>query len=112
MTTGKRASLSGARLTRPGIGVVSTNEDANASVAEAENDSPPQVAAEQPRSPKRRPIRERSKLVQVYMNPEALKALKRIAIDEDCRVNDLMVDAINNLFARRNLPQIARPSDR
>jgi hypothetical protein len=40
----------------------------------------------------------------VWMSPEAFRQLKQIAVDEDRRVHDLLIEALNGLFSSRRKP--------
>ncbi len=43
----------------------------------------------------------------VYMSPEALRILKKIAADEDRTVEALVLEAINDWLQKRDQPRIA-----
>ncbi|RAU20163.1 hypothetical protein CU669_19940 [Paramagnetospirillum kuznetsovii] len=88
----KRASLTKSPLRRPGVGVV-----------------PAPVSSDDVKvaTPKSGGLRERSAQQTIYINREAARQLKRMAIAQDCKVHDLMIEAINDLFAKNGLPQIA-----
>lgn len=60
---------------------------------------------------KKRPLKERSKQMVVYINPEAHKQLRQLAASEERLLNDLTVEALNLLFKARQLPQVAAPSE-
>jgi hypothetical protein len=47
------------------------------------------------------------RVVRVYVEPEALKQLGILAINEHTSVHALMVEAVNDLFAKRGVNRIA-----
>jgi hypothetical protein len=49
----------------------------------------------------------RRKGILVRANPEAWKALKRIAIDQEMTLQDLMIEAINDVLQKHGKPPIA-----
>ena len=51
--------------------------------------------------------REGKRVATVYLDPEALKALQRIAIDEDASLQALLVEGVNAVFQARGLSRIA-----
>ena len=42
-----------------------------------------------------------------YFAPEVRRQLKRLAVDADTTVQALLAEALNDLFAKRGLPEIA-----
>ena len=88
----KRPPLTTSPLRRPGAGVVPAPVSADDNVKETKNGSS---------------LRERAATRSIYISVEADKQLKRLALDRDCKVHDLLIDAINDLFAKHGLPQIA-----
>ena len=56
---------------------------------------------------KKAKTREGKRVVTAYLAPEALKQLQRLALDEDSTLQDLMVEAVNDLFAKRGLTRLA-----
>src|SRR4051812_44773997 len=55
----------------------------------------------------RPPSRRGTKTIAGHFSPEASKLLRQIAIDEDSSVQDLLREALNDLFAKRGKPRIA-----
>ena len=45
--------------------------------------------------------------VTAYLDPAAFRQLKRLAADEDAAVQDLLVEGINEVSAKRGLSRIA-----
>ena len=73
-------------------------------VAEAK----PVAAARQPRSMSegyRPPSRQGKRAAVAWLEPEAIKQLNMYAIQHDRNVQDLLVEAINDWFAKENLPR-------
>lgn len=98
----KRASLFGGR----GPQLVE-NEAPRAAAPE-----PAEVApTPEPQRPSRKyPVaktREGKRVATVYLEPEALRQLKRIGFDEETTVQELLVEGINAVFEKRGLSRIA-----
>jgi len=55
----------------------------------------------------RPPSRQGKRVVSVYVEPEAAKQLGIIAIQEDTTIQALMVEALNDFFAKRGTNRIA-----
>jgi hypothetical protein len=55
----------------------------------------------------RPPSRRGTKTIAGHFSPEASKLLRQIAVDEDSSVQDLLREALNDLFAKRGKPRIA-----
>ena len=51
--------------------------------------------------------REGKRVATVYLEPEALRQLKRIGFDEETTVQELLVEGINAVFEKRGLSRIA-----
>jgi hypothetical protein len=51
--------------------------------------------------------REGKRVATVYLEPEALKQLQRLTIDEDTTLQALLTEGINAVFAARGLSRIA-----
>lgn len=105
----KRASLFGAR----GPKLVETVEETATVAAEAAPAviAPAAPVSEADQGPKRKyPVaktREGKRVATVYLEPEALKQLKRIGFDEETTVQELLVEGINAVFEKRGLSRIA-----
>jgi Antitoxin-like ribbon-helix-helix len=61
----------------------------------------------EPQASARPPSRQGKSAVTFYVDPAAAKQLKRLCVDEDASVQGLMVEALNDLFAKRGLNRIA-----
>ena len=51
--------------------------------------------------------REGKRVATVYLEPEALRQLKRIAFDEERTVQDLLAEGVNAVFEKRGMSRIA-----
>lgn len=51
--------------------------------------------------------REGKRVATVYLEPEALRQLKRISFDEERTVQDLLTEGVNAVFEKRGLSRIA-----
>lgn len=51
--------------------------------------------------------REGKRVATVYLEPEALRQLKRVAFDEERTVQDLLTEGVNAVFEKRGLSRIA-----
>lgn len=51
--------------------------------------------------------REGKRVATVYLEPEALRQLKRIGFDEETTVQELLVEGVNAVFEKRGLSRIA-----
>lgn len=67
----------------------------------------PPAPAPGSRAATRAPSREGKRAVTFYVDPTAAKQLSRLSVDEDTSVQALMVEALNDLFAKRGLHRIA-----
>jgi len=100
-----RTPLTKSSLRRPGAGVVDP-VSTTATPAEVSPPAPSQPATSDANT---RYLRDRSKQMVVYLNPEAVKLLKKLAAERDCKVHDLMISAVNRELSAAGLPQIAEP---
>ena len=55
----------------------------------------------------RPPSRRGTKTIAGHFSPEASKLLRQIAVDEDSSVQELLREALNDLFEKRSRPRIA-----
>ena len=62
----------------------------------------------EPAQARRPPSRRGLKSMAVYLPPEAHKQIRQIALNEDTSLQDLAVEALDDLFQKRGLPRIAR----
>lgn len=92
MTMAKRASL----FSRP----VAVPDPAPAAPP------PPAVPPEAARKYPVAKTREGKRVATVYLEPEALRQLKRVAFDEERTVQDLLLEGVNAVFEKRGLSRI------
>ena len=69
---------------------------------------PPATAAQRGRPPIGRTLKEAAAPVMLYIDPAALKALKRYAIDQNTKVHSLLLDAVEAWFKTHGLRQPVR----
>jgi hypothetical protein len=67
---------------------------------------PPAVAAPKAQ-PHRVPSRRGKKTIAGFFDPAASRQLRQIALDEDSDIQELLREAINDLFEKRGKPRIA-----
>lgn len=73
------------------------------------NTPPPiEVKPEEASSPHDRPARRGTKHIGGYFEPEVSKQLRKIALDEDTSVQELLAEAIDMIFHSRQMPTIAK----
>jgi hypothetical protein len=65
-------------------------------------------APDQRAVPHYRPGRAGKVNVTGYFDPAVKRELKRIALDEDTTIQELLAEALDDLFAKRGKPEIAR----
>jgi hypothetical protein len=82
--------------------------DPASSVATSERPYMPQVRAGRPRLG--RTIRETAKAYPLYLHPAAHKALKVYAAESGRKMHDLMVEAVEEWFAKHGISQPVRPA--
>lgn len=56
----------------------------------------------------RQTLKEASAHVMLYLNPSAVKALKRYALDQNVKVHDLLIEAVENWFQTHGLKEPVR----
>jgi hypothetical protein len=56
----------------------------------------------------RRTLKEASAHVMLYLHPAAVKALKRYALDQNVKVHDLLIEAVENWFQTHGLKERVR----
>ena len=69
---------------------------------------PPATLAEEPA--RKYPVaktREGKRVATVYLEPEALRQLKRIGFDEERTVQELLIEGVNAVFEKRGFSRIA-----
>jgi hypothetical protein len=64
------------------------------------------AAAAAPKSPHFRPSREGKANVTGYFPPSVKKQLRILAADRDTTIQDLLAEALNDLFAKHGRPEI------
>jgi hypothetical protein len=69
----------------------------------------PEPVAPAPERPKhiKAATRVGKRVATVYLEPEALKALQKLCIDEETTIQALLVEGVNGVFAARGLSRIA-----
>lgn len=55
-----------------------------------------------------RTLKEVSAHLMLYLHPDAAKALKRYAVDQNAKVHDLLVEAVEDWFRRHGLRESVR----
>lgn len=78
----------------------------SASEEGAGRDSPPGKSARLRKYPVAK-TREGKRVATVYLEKDALRQLRRIALEEETTLQALLVEGVNAVFAARNLDQIA-----
>ena len=73
----------------------------------AEPPKPQAVAVPEEIRPFRVPSRRGKKTIAGFFDPAASRQLRQIALDEGTNVQDLLREAINDLFEKRGRPRIA-----
>jgi hypothetical protein len=96
----KRTSLFASALTRP-----FTAAPAPAPEAHIEP-PPPSAAASNERRSSLAPSRQGKRVATVYLEPEALKQLHQIALDEEASLQSLLIEGVNAVFAARGRSRI------
>ena len=102
----KRASLFGAR----GPKLVEADETVAAAPAPSAPEAAPAPQGGEQAPQRKYPVaktREGKRVATVYLEPEALRQLKRIGFDEETTVQELLVEGINAVFEKRGLSRIA-----
>lgn len=68
---------------------------------------PPPAASATPADRRRPPSRRGKKVVNVHVEPEVSKQLRQIALDQDSSVQHVVLEALNDFFAKYQRPPIA-----
>ncbi|MGA8906004.1 MAG: hypothetical protein WB524_00175 [Acidobacteriaceae bacterium] len=71
----------------------------------------PTAQAPQPRI-ESRTLKEVSAHIMTYIHPDAAKALKRYAVENNCKVHDICVEALENWFRAHGLREKVRAEPR
>ncbi|MBV8524988.1 MAG: hypothetical protein JOY71_23190 [Acetobacteraceae bacterium] len=58
--------------------------------------------------PARQDSRKGKKTIAFWADSAAVRQLRRLAVDEDSTVQDLMLEALDDLFRKRGLPRVAQ----
>ena len=61
-----------------------------------------------PPKPAKRTLKENAAHVMTYIHPEAAKALKRYAVENNCKVHDLCIEAFESWFRAHGLREQVR----
>ena len=78
---------------------------------ELEPDKPPALEPEptiEPVKGRGHTLKEASAHIMTYIHPAAAKALKRYAVENNCKVHDLCVEALENWFRSHGLKEQVR----
>lgn len=67
-----------------------------------------QISRESTQRPARTTMREESAPVTLYLHPDARKALKRYAFEQDVKVHDLLLEAVEDWFRNHGLREQVR----
>lgn len=100
MTKPERKPLANLTKSEPRRSAPETVEEAASSVPVGEG-----------RKTKVQPSRERTVHVGGHYPPVVRKQLRQIAVDEDKTIQQVLAEALNDLFVSRNMPQVA-PTER
>lgn len=96
---------------RPSLFAVSSKEatkpDAVASEASRVEAAPPKVTLPASVSATRPKSRQGKRIASVYLEPEALRQIQKIAFDEETTVQALLCEGINAVFEARSLTRLA-----
>ena len=78
--------------------------------AGTQTEAPPENApvAPMPREPRARTLKEASAHLMLYVHPDAAKALKRYAVDQNTKVHDLVLEAVEDWFRKHGLREPVR----
>ena len=82
--------------------------DAPASVKEQQPVGAPEAPARRGRPLARRTLKEAAAPVMLYLDPAALKALKRYALDQNTKVHTLLLEAVEAWFKSHGLREQVR----
>ncbi|MBV8096432.1 MAG: hypothetical protein JOY71_19325 [Acetobacteraceae bacterium] len=77
-------------------------------VAAIKRDRVPAPPPEPQAEPARPDSRKGKKTIAFWADTAAARQLRRLAADEDSTVQDLMLEALDDLFRKRGLPRIAQ----
>ena len=64
-----------------------------------------------PRSWRKAATRENRRGVAFYLSPTAFRQLGRLSVDTDRTIQDLMLEAVDDLFRKNSLPRVAREEE-
>lgn len=73
----------------------------------AAEEQPPVPMPDSPPAAKGRPAKRRTVKVQsLYLKPKVHKQLQMIAVEEDCKMHDLVLEGLDRVFRNRGRPSI------
>ena len=71
----------------------------------------PEAAVATPADPSRQPSRVGKVSICGHFTPETRRQLRRLALDTDTTAQDLLGEALNDLFAKHGLPELVERTD-
>lgn len=71
-----------------------------------------QPVAEAPAREMRQVVKDNRKGQLIRLHHDAWKQLRRLALEKECAVHDLLIEAVNEIFMKHGLEPIARTEDR
>jgi hypothetical protein len=73
---------------------------------------PPITPPPRPTKPDGRTLKEVSAHIMTYIHPDAAKALKRYAVENNCKVHDLCIEALEDWFRAHGLRERVKADPR
>jgi hypothetical protein len=75
-------------------------------------EGPPALVPVVPPKAESRTLKEVSAHIMTYIHPDAAKALKRYAVENNCKVHDICLEALENWFRAHGLREKVRAEPR
>jgi hypothetical protein len=75
-------------------------------------EGPPALVRVVPPKAESRTLKEVSAHIMTYIHPDAAKALKRYAVENNCKVHDICLEALENWFRAHGLREKVRAEPR
>jgi hypothetical protein len=79
----------------------------SAALTEVVKDTPPPSAVHIPHPQKPAPSRTGKKTVAAHFDPAVSRQLRQLALEEDSSMQELLREAINDLFEKKGKPRLA-----
>jgi hypothetical protein len=79
----------------------------SAALTEVAKDTPPPSAAHTTHAQKPAPSRTGKKTVAAHFDPAVSRQLRQLALEEDSSMQELLREAINDLFEKKGKPRLA-----